>query len=335
MSIIYKILGKPGKDNALFVWINSGTKMYRLLFDCGEGLLNGLKIQDVNSIDYLFFSHLHLDHAAGFDYFFRRNYDRSTKPVYVFGPEKTSGIIHHRLQGYIWNLVDNSPGVWNISDILNDEVTNFRFYSSEGFSKKHKLKTAPRKSIIFENDSFTVEAVILNHIIPSIGYRLTERDYLNIDKDKLEKSGLPAGIWLQQVKDFSIGGKDKVTIDNKTYTLNTLRKMLLRKHHGESIAYLTDFIYERNTLPELRRFLKKCGTLICESQYSQYDISLAKKNFHLTTRQAAKIAKSAGVTNLVLFHISERYKFDEDYKRLLEEAKEIFPNTTYPPEWSA
>ncbi|MDR3627272.1 MAG: hypothetical protein P4L45_10590 [Ignavibacteriaceae bacterium] len=335
MSIIYKILGKPGKDNALFVWINSGTRMYRLLFDCVEGLLNELKPQDVNSVDYLFFSHLHLDHAAGFDYFFRRNYDRAAKPVFIFGPENTSLIIHHRLRGYTWNLVGNAPGVWNISDILNNEVTHFRFYTSEGFSKKHKLKTAPRKSIILENGSFTVEAIILNHIIPSIGYLVTEKDYLNIDKDKLEKSGLPAGIWLQQVKDFSIDGKNKITIDNKTYTLNALRKMLLKKHRGESIAYLTDFIYKGNTLPALRKFLNKCDTVVCESQYSQNDISLAEKNFHLTTGQAARIAKCAGVTNLVLFHISERYKFNEDYKGLLEEAKKIFPNTTYPPEWNA
>ena len=76
MSISFRILGKPGWDNGLMVCINSGTKLYRLLFDCGENILRDLNFHEVKSIDYLFLSHLHIDHIAGFDYFFRRNYDR-------------------------------------------------------------------------------------------------------------------------------------------------------------------------------------------------------------------------------------------------------------------
>ena len=79
MGIEYQILGRPGKDNALYVRLNSGSKMYRLLFDCGEKTLEDLKQHDVKGINYIFFSHLHIDHIGGFDYFFSRNYDRNNR----------------------------------------------------------------------------------------------------------------------------------------------------------------------------------------------------------------------------------------------------------------
>ncbi len=39
MSISYQILGQPGRNNALFVEINTGQSIHRLQFDCGEACL--------------------------------------------------------------------------------------------------------------------------------------------------------------------------------------------------------------------------------------------------------------------------------------------------------
>ena len=334
MSIKYQILGNPGGDNAMMVWINSGTRMHRLLFDCGEDLLKELSYSDVSSIDHLFFSHLHLDHAAGFDYFLRRNYNRQNKPVIIWGPKNTAKIIANRLRGYTWNLTDKVPGRWEINDIYKNTITTSRFLTSEGFSRKHNSGKRVFKNFVFENKDFKVTITELNHIIPSIAYRVDEKPNLNIDKIQLKKSGLPSGPWLEKVKDLKIPSNKKITIGHKRYSLKELRNMLVKINKGNSIAYLTDFIFDKGSSSRAIKLVKECETVVCESQYSNSDLELAKKNYHLTAPQSAQIAKSGGINKLILFHISERYDVKEDYPGLLKEANNIFRNTFFPEEWN-
>ena len=85
MSINYQILGQPGRDNALFVEINTGQSIHRLQFDCGEACLRDLPVSQIQAIDALLFSHFHIDHVAGFDAFLRSNYDRADRPVSRLG----------------------------------------------------------------------------------------------------------------------------------------------------------------------------------------------------------------------------------------------------------
>jgi len=334
VSIKYQILGSPGKDNALVVWINSGTKMYRLLFDCGEKLLEELSYPVIGSIDHLFFSHFHLDHAAGFDYFIRRNYDRPSKPIIIWGPKDTSKIIGNRLRGYTWNLVDNVPGVWKVNDVDGDTIKTSKFLTSEGYSKKHYLGKKRFGNYIFENQNFKVSTAELNHIIPSIAYRIDEMPTINIDKNLLKKSGLPPGPLLKKVKDLSIDSNKKLMINKRTYSLKGLRKSLIKISDGDSIAYLTDFVFDRASKARAIRLVKGCNTIVCESQYLNSDYKLAKKNFHLTVSQSAQIAKSAGVKKLIIFHISERYDAKIDYSLFLKEARSIFRNSFFPGEWN-
>ena len=81
MSLNFTILGEPGRDNALFVRVDSGQSLHRFLFDCGEGCLTGVAVSELQAVDGLFFSNLHIDHVAGFDSFLRHNFDRHTGPV--------------------------------------------------------------------------------------------------------------------------------------------------------------------------------------------------------------------------------------------------------------
>lgn len=51
MSIHHNILGKPGRDNVLYLKIDSGQSNTNLLFDCGDDCLNELSIKDIQNID--------------------------------------------------------------------------------------------------------------------------------------------------------------------------------------------------------------------------------------------------------------------------------------------
>ncbi len=333
MSIKYKILGKPGKDNALMVWIDSGNKFYRILFDCGEDVLNDISQSDIRAVDYLCFSHLHIDHAAGFDYFFRRNYERENKPIYIFGPEYTSEKINNKLKGYTWNLLWEPGSVWFVSDIMPDQIKHFRFNSSDGFEKKHELKTEPNKNIIFETDDFVLHSILMNHKIPSIGYIVQEKEFVNIDKESLERENLPGGPWIEEIKNPNISPDKEIEIKNKRFTAGYLRDKLLKKTKGGSIAYLTDFLFEHTSSKNLQNMISGCDILVCEGQYSDADKDLAEKNFHLTASQAAELGRAAGVEKLILIHISGRYVPENDYPEILSEARSIFPETYFPEDW--
>ena len=65
-------------------------------------------------------------------------------------------------------------------------------------------------------------------------------------------------------------------------------------------------------------------TLYHESTYGDNNQLLAEKYNHSTARQAAMVARNAGVSQLLLGHYSSRY---DDEQLLLREAREVFPNS--------
>jgi ribonuclease Z len=338
MSIKYKVLGKPGRDNAAYVWLNAGTKMYRFLLDCGESIFAGLSQGDIKSIDYLLLSHLHIDHIAGFDYYFRRNFDRQ-KTNYLWGPENTSTIIHHRLQGYMWNLIWQTPGDFIVTDINTDSLPATRFITSEGYKDTYKenypfyFNAIDDITTLIDNKDFILKSALLNHSIPTVAYNITEKDSLNINKDELDNAALTPGNWLQTVRDIANPDDNMIIFNGKEFRLGYLRDKLLYSKKGESISYLTDFLFDEQSVNRATRLIRGSDTVICESQYHNDDIELASQNFHLTSRQAAALAAQAGVKKLILFHISERYYTSNNYISLLEDARTIFPETYFPDNW--
>ena len=61
-----------------------------------------------------------------------------------------------------------------------------------------------------------------------------------------------------------------------------------------------------------------------EATFTEELAARAKETMHSTARQAAQLARDAGVGTLLLGHFSSRYKNNQV---LLEEARPIFPNT--------
>ncbi len=333
MSISYHVLGKPGWDNGLTVSVNSGTRFYRLLFDCGENILKDLSLHDIKSIDYLFLSHLHIDHIAGFDYFFRRNYDRDKKPVYVFGPKDTIKIIQNRLRGFKWNLVEGVPGLWFITETDDKVSRTVLFKTTDGFSVKYPAGRNTHNGLLINNSEFSVSVAILNHIIPSAAYCIKEKPSININKENLMSMGITPGPWLEKVRDMKADPDETIIIDNNKYKLQSLRTKLLEKREGDSISYLTDFIYNQDTKTKVKKIFSNTGVMVCESQYLSSEKEYAKKNYHLTAAQTARLAKAAKAEKLILFHISDRYRAKE-YPDLIREARVIFPETYLPDNWN-
>jgi ribonuclease Z len=88
----------------------------------GGGCLWTVSACEVRAIDSLCFSHLHIDHVAGFDSFLRLNFARPGAPVPIDWPELTTRAIHHRLRGVSWRLIAGQPGRFRVTDILQEKM---------------------------------------------------------------------------------------------------------------------------------------------------------------------------------------------------------------------
>lgn len=172
---------------------------------------------------------------------------------------------------------------------------------------EHPVETG---GVVHEDEHFRVEATFLRHSIENIAWRVTEPDSRKFDKDRLKQCGIkgPAVGALEKLKEIEVDGR-VVKLDEVS-----------RVRPGDAFAVVIDTTPCKQAI-EISRGAK---VLLCESTYLERDKKLAKEHRHLTAKQAATIAKEAGVHQLILTHFSARY---QDLSEFGQEAQEIFPNT--------
>ncbi|MBI2545307.1 MAG: ribonuclease Z [Candidatus Aenigmarchaeota archaeon] len=164
---------------------------------------------------------------------------------------------------------------------------------------------------ILEKDEFEVYAIPTLHTVPSVAYCFKEKDKWNIDLDKMKEAGLTRGLWLKKLKKdghAEFKGK-KIKIEN-----------IANKKEGLKVVYTGDTKPCDNTVT----ISKDADLLIHDGTFLELDES--KGRYHADVSEAAKIAKKAKVKELILTHLSRRYKKD-DVKEMEEKASKIFPNT--------
>ena len=167
------------------------------------------------------------------------------------------------------------------------------------------------KGVFYENDFFKLEALPLEHSTTVLGYSFIEQDKFHINLPYVKKVGLlnnPLLSDLQKGKDVVWQGKKIKAKDATT------------RSPGKKITFITDTKYCANAV----KLAKHADVLICESTYMDELKDKAKEFKHMTSKEAALIAKKAGVKKLIITHYSQRYK---DPKAMEAEAKTVFPNT--------
>src|SRR5947199_10122838 len=78
---------------------------------------------------------------------------------------------------------------------------------------------------------------------------------------------------------------------------------------GQSFALVMD----TRPCSGARTLAQGVDMLVCESTYLESERQEAHDHFHMTARQAAKLAEEAGVRRLVLTHFSQRYDDREQF----------------------
>lgn len=259
------------------------------LIDCGEGTQTQLRRSKIKftRISAVFISHVHGDHCFG-----------------LIGMISTFGMLGRTAPLHIY-----APD--GFSNIMKMQI-DFFCKDLEYEVVFHDVDTNA-KNIIYEDRSLTVETVPLSHRVPCCGFIFREKQTLpHILRDMADYYKVPVSQF-NNIKN----GADWVDEEGNVIPYTRLTKP---SELARSYAYCSDTRY----LPMLHECLKDVCVLYHESTYSKEDEDMAKMYFHSTAAQAAQVASDANVGKLVLGHYSARY---EDENRLLEEAKNIFPNT--------
>ena len=163
---------------------------------------------------------------------------------------------------------------------------------------------------LVNNKWITIESIPLNHRIPTTGYLVKEKVApRKIDVAAIEKYQIPYSdiTGIQQGQDWI--DPDGHLISNELLTTQGRK--------SRSYAYVSDTAYMPKIVPQIWEadLLYHEATFLTEHEHQ------AKRRFHSTTMQAARIAKAANVGKLVVGHFSSRYN---DEKVFEMEAAEIF-----------
>jgi ribonuclease Z len=166
-----------------------------------------------------------------------------------------------------------------------------------------------QEGLVEDDGKFRIEALFLEHGVDNIGWRVTEPDVRKFDEKALESHAIRGPLVRELIS------KGSLNINGHTVAIEDVS--WIRK--GDSIAVVIDTRACQNAID----IAKGAKILLCESTYQEEHKELAYKHFHLTAKEAATIAKQAGVKKLILTHFSARYQNLKDFEI---EAKAVFPN---------
>ncbi|MCL1817324.1 MAG: ribonuclease Z [Spirochaetaceae bacterium] len=264
------------------------------LFDCGEGTQVSLRSLNLKwkKITAIFISHTHADHITGLPgiLMLSSQVDRE-EPLYIIGPPKIREFVE-------------------LSRKVLDMYINYEIVVEE-------IENPAQAGEVFRRGEFCVKSFPLRHTKPCVGYAFTEdmRPGVFFPEKALEQ-GVPRGPLWSRLQ----AGEDVALEDGRTVKPGDV---LGPPRTGRKFSFITDSLYVESAAAHVR----DSDILVCEGMFAKDMEESAKEKRHMTSQQAAALAKKAGgVGKLGLIHYSPRY-MERDLKQLLREAREIFPDT--------
>ena len=170
----------------------------------------------------------------------------------------------------------------------------------------------------FSPDLSMNKTIPLCHRVPTAGFLFQEKPRdRHLLADKCDALGIPFAYFrgIKKGLDWTNPETGEV-IPNKELTIDPTP--------SKSYAFCSDTMYSEKVIP----IIKGCDVLYHESTYSNVDTLKAHLRGHSTSVEAATIALKAEVGRLLLGHYSSQFMSNEDEEILLDEARQIFPNTT-------
>ncbi len=260
------------------------------LFDGGEGTQVSLRRLNLKwkKINAIFVSHTHADHVTGLPgiLMLSSQVDR-TEPLYIYGPPKVA------------EYIDTSRKVLDM--YINYPIV---------------VKEITEPGIVYSGEDFYVRSFPLKHTKTCVGYTLEELERPGeFNPEKAKELGVPCGpLWSKLQHGETVMSENGKPVHPED--------VMGKNRSGRKVSYVTDTLY----LPSIAKEVKGSDLLFCEGMFTEEFADQAAEKKHMTAKQAARIARDAGVGKMALIHYSPRYT-DYELNSILEEAKEIFPGT--------
>ena len=326
-----RLVNEPFSDPGLFIPFL--FKKRAILFDLGD--LSALSARDILKISHIFITHTHMDHFIGFDFLLRHLLGRD-KEIHLYGPSNFIQNVEAKLNAYTWNLIENYENTLSliVTEVHEKHIFVQKYKSKDRFKALSPPEKLPFTGKLLSEQSFSVNAVLLDHKIDSIGLSLKENFSINIIKEGLKELDLLVGPWIREFKNAVYEGqnsgqmfmavwKDKnQNIREKLFPLDKLIDKIARISPGQKITYITDIIGSPENIEKAVQLAKNSTHLFIEAPFLEQDRSMAQMKYHLTARDAGFIGAKAGVKDLTPFHFSPRYFGRE--KEIMQEAMNTF-----------
>ncbi len=255
-----------------------------LLFDAGEGVQRTLGNVGLGygRLTKIFISHLHGDHCVG-----------------LLGLLQTMSMVDREAPLGVYGPL----GVKQFIDV-NREIMGF------GLTFKLEVEEVG-EGLVVSGDGYDVFSCYGEHSTLNLAYVLQEHDRPGVFYPrKAIRLGVPEGkLWSRLQRG------EKVKVDGKVILPE---QVMGPKRRSRKIGFSGD----TRPTEKLRRFFQDCDLLVFDSTFGDNLVKEASIAFHSTAREAARLAAESSVKQLVLTHISPRYK---DTNTLLQEALEEHP----------
>jgi ribonuclease Z len=321
-TFIHNLVNSHFEDPSLFVRIIREKRSF--LFDIGN--ITKLHPGDLQKITDVFVTHTHIDHFIGFDTLLRALLRREI-PLRVYGPSNIIDCVEGKLKGYMWNLIKEYPLKIEVFSVDGNSLTSSGFYAENRF-QRIDMGTSRFDGTLVKEPLFTIKALQLNHQASCLAYSLEEEFHININKASLNDIGLPVGPWLSELKRAireNRPGETELVVSDRRFSLRELREIVTITR-GQKISYVTDIAINNENIKKIIEFVRDSDTFYCEAYFMDKDMDRALQRFHLTAKITGRIAREAGVRNLVAMHFSPKYRKQDEKPE--DEALREFRNQT-------
>ncbi|MEO7922127.1 MAG: ribonuclease Z [Chitinophagaceae bacterium] len=257
------------------------------LVDCGEGT----QIQLINyrirrsRISHIFISHLHGDHYFG-----------------LVGLVNSLSLLGHQQELHIF-------GPAALKEIIELQL---KVADTQLCYPLH-IHPVTEAATLLDNEKLTVKCFRTNHRIECFGFSFHEKKRLRkLDPVKAKELEIPSSFYDRLTNGEDYTRKDGSVIKNEEVTLPG--------EPGKSYAFCADTKYDESLIPHI----KGADMIYHETTYLDNLRERAEARFHSTSKQAAELAKKAGVKKLLIGHFSSKYDTLEEFEA---EAREVFLET--------
>ncbi len=256
-----------------------------LMFDCGEGTQRQMMRYGVGfTLEDIFFTHFHTDHYLGVLGLLRTfSLQVREQPLRIWGP-KGAQALFKRAEG-LGN--DKLTFPLTVTDLESGAVVRRKDYEIRAFEVEHRKGAA-------------------------LGFTLAEDIRRGrFDPDHARALGIPEGPQWGRIHKG-----EAITLDDGRVVQPS--ELVGPERSGRKVVITGD------TRPCAATIEQSIGAdlLVHEATFGDEEQARAAETMHSTAREAATVAKMAGVRRLALTHFSARYS--RDPSDLGREAREVF-----------